>query len=53
MVDVSLDCAVSVAGEYEWQLYLMCDSWMGVDQEINIPLHVEHSDGMEDDKPGE
>ena len=51
-MDVSLDCVVSVAGEYEWQLYLMCDSWMGVDQENTVKLHVEPNDDM-DDKPDE
>ena len=52
-MDVSLDCVASMAGEYEWQLYFMCDSWMGVDQELAVKLQVEPNDGMEDDKPDE
>ena len=28
-VSVTLECAATVSGEYEWTLFLMCDSWMG------------------------
>ena len=46
-VSVTLECAATVSGEYEWTLFLMCDSWMGVDQEHKIRMQVEESNDME------
>ena len=50
-MSVVLECTVAVSGSYEWTLFLMCDGWMGVDQEYRLRLLVEEGDSVMEDEP--
>jgi pre-mRNA-splicing helicase BRR2 len=39
--------APSIPGDYELKIYLMCDSYLGCDQEYEIPMTVLPSDDDE------
>merc|ERR1719263_483454 len=45
---VKLDFVAPEAGEYTYTLYLMCDSYLGCDQEYELPLTVAEADDEEE-----
>ena len=50
--NVKLEFVAPDAGEYQYTLYLMSDSYLGCDQELELPLSVgeaEEDDDEEDD----
>ncbi|KAJ1925898.1 Pre-mRNA splicing [Tieghemiomyces parasiticus] len=48
-LNVKLDfMAPEQPGDYTYQLYLMCDSYLGCDQEFEVKLHVEPDDADEE-----
>ena len=48
---VKLDfVAPDEAGDYKLTLYFMCDSYLGCDQELELPLTVSEADDDEEDE---
>jgi len=50
---VKLDFVAPDAGEYAYTLYLMCDSYLGCDQEYDLKLSVGEDDGEDEDEEEE
>ena len=46
---VKLEFVAPEAGEYAYTLYLMSDSYLGCDQEYEMPLKVAEADDEEDE----
>jgi pre-mRNA-splicing helicase BRR2 len=46
---IKLDFVAPEAGEYAFTLFLMCDSYLGCDQEYELKLSIAEDDGDEDE----
>jgi pre-mRNA-splicing helicase BRR2 len=47
-LDVRLEFEAAQAGKQKYMVYLMCDCYMGCDQEHEVSLNIAESDSMDD-----
>ena len=50
---MKLECVAPDPGEYAYTLYLMSDSYLGSDQELELPLSVGEAEEDDEDEEEE